>query len=134
MSLAAYDLVKPMAAHVFLCVVLYALLTIARAPKVWGFGSGAVEAYEARISANLTNQFEWPILFYAACLLALQTQSQRNVLVGLAWVFIMGRLIHSLVQILTTNVRLRGLVFTMNFLAVLAMWLVISFDQSGMTR
>jgi hypothetical protein len=43
----------------------------------------------------------------------------------LAWVFILGRVIHSGVQILTDNVRLRGLVFTINFLAVLAMWCLL---------
>ena len=33
-----------------------------------------------------------------------------------------GRVMHSGVQVLTANVRLRGVVFTINFLAVLAMW------------
>ena len=42
-----------------------------------------------------------------------------------AWVFIAGRLLHSGVQVLTTNVRLRALVFTVNFLAVLGLWLVV---------
>jgi len=41
---------------------------------------------------------------------------------ALAWVFVAGRVAHSLGQILTTNVRLRGLVFTVNFVAVLRMW------------
>lgn len=40
----------------------------------------------------------------------------------LAWVFIGGRLLHSYVQIITGNVRLRGLVFTLNFLAVIGLW------------
>ena len=40
----------------------------------------------------------------------------------LAWVFVGGRVLHSAVQIGTANVRLRGLVFTVNFLAVLALW------------
>jgi hypothetical protein len=31
-------------------------------------------------------------------------------------------LLHSAVQILTRNVRLRGLVFTLNFLAVIGLW------------
>ena len=46
----------------------------------------------------------------------------RPAAVALAWLFIAGRLLHSAVQILTTNVRLRGLVFTVNFLAVLGLW------------
>ncbi len=31
-------------------------------------------------------------------------------------------MLHSAVQVLTANVRLRGLVFTLNFLAVLGLW------------
>jgi hypothetical protein len=44
--------------------------------------------------------------------------------VTLAWVFVGGRLLHSYVQITTTNIRLRGLVFTVNFVAVLGLWAV----------
>lgn len=32
---------------------------------------------------------------------------------------------HSIVQIFTANVRLRGLVFTINFVAVLDLWTVL---------
>jgi hypothetical protein len=38
-----------------------------------------------------------------------------------AWVFVIGRVIHTLVQTLTNNVPLRGNVFTINFLAVVAL-------------
>ena len=40
----------------------------------------------------------------------------------LAWIFVGGRLLHSAAQILTTNIRLRGLVFMVNFVAVLGLW------------
>ena len=36
-----------------------------------------------------------------------------------AWVFVAGRVIHTLVQTLTDNVVLRGRVFVINFLAVI---------------
>ncbi|MCE3264397.1 MAG: hypothetical protein K0R43_3476 [Pseudoduganella sp.] len=120
-------LIYPMAAHVGLAVVLYVLLTIARAPAVWGLGrrangSNPWGALEPRISANLSNQFEWPLFFYAACLLVLQRQAVDQLQVSLAWVFIAGRVAHTCVQVFTKNVRLRGAVFTINFLAVVGMW------------
>ncbi len=122
-------LIFPMAAHVALAALLYALLTVARAPAVWGFGrrpdgSNPLAEMEPRISANLSNQFEWPLFFHVACLLLLQSQSGYLALV-LAWIFIAGRILHSAVQILTRNVRLRGVVFTVNFLAVLGLWLLV---------
>jgi hypothetical protein len=33
--------------------------------------------------------------------------------------------LHSLIQILTNNIRMRGVVFTLNFLAVIGLWLVL---------
>ncbi|MFV3308415.1 MAPEG family protein [Pseudomonas sp. NY15181] len=119
-----------MAVHVALTALLYVLLTIARAPKVWGIGKGPDGSnpwatVEPRISANLSNQFEWPVFFYAACLLLIQNQLAVAAAAWLAWIFIVGRVAHSCVQILTTNIRLRGLVFTINFLATLGMWAVV---------
>jgi hypothetical protein len=119
-----------MTAHVALTTFLYVLLTVARAPKVWGVGrrpdgSNPWAAVEPRISANLSNQFEWPLFFYAACLLLIQSQSNSSAATLLAWVFVGGRLAHSFVQICTTNIRTRGLVFTVNFLATLGLWAVV---------
>ncbi len=119
-------LIAPMAAHVALAAFLYVLLTVARAPAVWGIGRRADggnpwAGVEPRIGANLSNQFEWPLFFHVACLLLLQAQA-GPMAVALAWTFVAGRVLHSAVQILTGNVRLRGAVFTLNFLAVLGLW------------
>ena len=123
-------LLLPMATHVALTALLYVLLTIVRAPKIWGIGQNADGSnpwatVEPRISANLSNQFEWPVFFYAACLLLMHSQDIPTGAIWLAWLFILGRLIHSGVQIFTTNVRLRGAVFTINFLAVIGLWLYV---------
>ncbi len=124
-----HPLILAMAAHVALASFLYALLTVARAPVVWGIGRRADGSnpwvrLEPRISANLSNQFEWPLFFHIACLLLIQFQA-GTLAMALAWIFIVGRVLHSAVQILTNNVRLRGLVFTINFLAVLGMWVLV---------
>jgi hypothetical protein len=123
------DLLKlAMGAHVLWVALLYALLTIVRAPSVWGIGQSPSGAnpwsiVEPRVSANLKNQFEWPLLFYVVCLLLLiEPDAIDPVQEALAWVFVGGRVIHSGVQILTANIRLRGVIFTINFLAVLGMW------------
>lgn len=125
-----HPLILPMAAHVALAALLYLLLTITRAPAVWGIGrrvdgGNPWAEVEPRISANLSNQFEWPLFFYAACLVLMQMPSPSQAAVVLAWVFIAGRVLHSAVQILTRNIRLRGLVFTINFLAVLGLWVCV---------
>ena len=122
-------LLLPMTAHVALAALLYVLLTVARAPAIWGIGrradgSNPFAAMEPRIGANLSNQFEWPLFFHVACVLMMLLGTSAMA-IALAWLFVGGRLLHSAVQILTTNVRLRGLVFTVNFLAVLGLWGVL---------
>jgi len=126
----AYPLTFAMAAHVAHAGFLYVLLTIARAPSVWGVGSrpdgsNPWAEIEPRISANLSNQFEWPVFFHSACLLLLFQREAGHFVLALAWIFVGGRLLHSYVQIAGTSIRLRGLVFTVNFLAVLGLWTVV---------
>jgi hypothetical protein len=124
----AKSLSLAMVAHVAWLTVLYVALTVARAPAIWGIGrrpdgNNPLGVYEPRISANLRNQFEWPMLFYAVCLLVIvNPAAAQPAHLWLAWLFIAGRILHTGVQVLTANVRLRGVVFTVNFLAVLAMW------------
>lgn len=120
----------PMAAHVALAALLYAALTVARAPKVWGIGRRAdgstpFAAIEPRLSANLSNQFEWPLFFHVACLLLPRASGTAF---WLAWAFIAGRVLHTAVQVFTANVRLRGLVFMLNFVAVLGLWALLVAD------
>ncbi|WP_338847191.1 MAPEG family protein [Massilia sp. W12] len=125
-----HAMIYPMAAHVVWCAVLYCALTVARAPAVWGVGRRAdggnpFALWEPRISANLSNQFEWPLLFHIAGVLHIVQPSHTQTALTLAWLFIAGRLAHSAVQICTGNIRLRGAVFSINFLAALGLWLCL---------
>lgn len=121
----------PVFFQIFWVTMLYVLLTVFRAPKIWGIGARAdgtnpFAKLEPRVSANLTNQFEWPVLFYAICLLLIsRPEFFKPIYLWLAWFFVFGRVLHSGVQIFTTNIRLRGLIFTINFSAVLCMWFVL---------
>ncbi len=116
----------PMLAQIGLTFFLYAWLTVARTIAV---RNGETEyarfvrgrdkpLHVARISRNLANQFELPAIFYALVVLLIATGRVTWIDVAAAWVFVAGRLIHTLVQTLTDNVPLRGRVFMINFLAV----------------
>ena len=129
------NLLTPMFMHILLCALLYVFLTLARAPSVWGVGknkdgSNPFADIQPKVSANLSNQFEWPLFFHVvgALLIALE-EPISNSQIFLAWAFVVGRVLHSLVQIFTNNIRLRGLVFTINFVAVLAMWLLLFIEK-----
>ncbi|WP_062059939.1 MAPEG family protein [Cellvibrio sp. OA-2007] len=130
-------LIAAMLFHILWVAMLYVLLTVMRAPKIWGIGAKAdgtnpFAKIEPRASANLSNQFEWPVLFYAICtLLIARPDFYQPIYLWFAWLFVVGRIIHSIVQIFTTNIRLRGLIFTINFVAVMCMWLVLALDFFG---
>src|SRR5262245_49312525 len=125
----AIPILWPMLAHIGLIFVLYAWLTVARVGAVRRgeveyscFVLGREEPHQAaRISRNLSNQFELPLLFYAVVILLFVLGRVMTFDVIAAWMFVAGRIIHTLVQTLTDDVPLRGNVFTINFLAVVAL-------------
>lgn len=125
------QLIFPMLVHVSIVALLYVLLTVVRAPKVWNIGansdgSNPFAKLEPKISANLTNQFEWPVLFYAVSIILIsRPELYQPLYLWFAWLFIFGRIIHSLIQIFTSNIRLRGAIFTINFIAVICMWVIL---------
>jgi hypothetical protein len=114
-----------MLAHIGWVFLLYVWLTIARqlALKRGEVEYGAFARHDephhvARIAYNLANQFELPVIFYALVVLLIATNNVTTVDVIAAWVFVAGRVIHTLVQTLTDNVPLRGQMFLINFAGV----------------
>ena len=123
------DLIWPMLAHMALVFGLYAWLSVARTLAVRR-GTIGYDAFEytggeppaiARITRNLSNQFELPMLFYVSTLLLIQFAAVTVWDFWAAWVFIAGRVLHTAVQTQSSDVRLRGLVFGINALAVFAL-------------
>ena len=123
------SLLWPMLAQIALTCALYAWLTVARALAV---RSGQVDYASfvlgrdepknvARITRNLGNQFELPVIFYAIVVLLVALGRVATIDVVAAWVFVAGRVIHTAVQTLTDDVPLRGRVFMINFLALLVL-------------
>ena len=124
------QLLLPLFLHFGLVVGLYAALTRARLTAVRQ-GEAAKDDFaradgdpptSARIQRNLANQFEAPVFAWIAALLLILTAAVTVQDVAAAWVFLIGRLIHTAVQCRGDNVALRGQVFTINFLGVL--WLM----------
>jgi hypothetical protein len=115
----------PMLAHIGWVLLLYVWLTIVRTLAVRSgkvdyaaFAHGDEPPDIDRITRNLANQFELPVIFYAVVVLLIATGRVTAIDVIAAWVFVAGRVIHTLVQTLTDNVPLRGQVFLINFAGV----------------
>jgi hypothetical protein len=118
-------LLWPMLAQIGWTFCLYAWLTWARQQAVKrgkidysGFLLGREEPLEvARITRNLANQFELPVVFYTVVVLLVALRAAGTIDLVAAWGFFAGRIVHSLVQTLTNDVVLRGRVFLISFLA-----------------
>lgn len=127
----------PVFGHLALILFLFVIVSVKRMQAV---GQGEIKtddlAYKSnepeasrRWVNNLNNQFEVPTLFYALIALLYATGSVNWIYTSLAFVFLFGRLIHTFVQVTGDNVGLRGKVFTINFLALVCMWLVFFMDR-----
>jgi hypothetical protein len=129
MPLANTALLLPLLAHAALIGFLYGWLTVARKRAVdrgettlSGFVLSRDEPPDvARITRNLANQFEVPVLFYVAVVVILMADSTGPFDLAMAWLFVAGRVAHTVVQTTTNDVALRGKVFMVNFLGVLGL-------------
>ena len=122
----------PVAVHLALVLALFSMLGITRMGAIRrGEVPGGADSFarktaepeaSRRYAANLGNQFELPIFFHSLVALLWAADAVTGVQVALAWTFAIGRVLHSAVQTQTDTVPLRGAVFGINFLALVAMW------------
>lgn len=127
-------ILPPLFVQVALTLVLYAILASFRFyeafsnPKIGkAVKERRVDAYTKRtlwLSDNVKNQFELPILFYAAIILAIAADRPiSDGLITLAWTFVGLRVVHTILQVSVNIVLLRFLVFFAGYVTVILMWL-----------
>ena len=124
--MTGFEMFWPLLAHVLLVYILYGVLGLRRGKAVRegrmkksGYRENRDEPPECLfVKNNLANQFELPVVFYALVVLLVATNKVTTIDIVAAWLFVAGRVIHTLVQTLTDNVPLRGQVFLINFAGV----------------
>lgn len=124
MSDPRHLLLWPVLAQIGLTFGLYAWLSVVRLLAVrsgevtYGcFELGRAEPVRiARITRNLANQFELPVIVFACVILLIALDAVTGFDVWAGWIFFAGRVIHTGVQTLTDDVPLRGRVFLINTL------------------
>lgn len=80
---------------------------------------------------QMTNLFEFPVLFYAVICIALACNITDPLLQELAWYFVAGRWAHTLVHLTLNRLWLRTPVFMASNLVLLGMWLRIAWITFG---
>jgi len=131
MSLLEKLLVLSVFAQVVLTIGILLLMGRERVPKVM---SGEIkirdiaverDAYPIRarlLSNNFDNQFQLPVLFYVAALLALWAGGVGWVDVLLSVAFVFTRYVHAAIHVTTNNVYRRFSAYTAGLLLLSALW------------
>ena len=75
-------------------------------------------AWVNRASDNYNHLFEQPVAFYAVTLSIVLINDFDNLIVQLAWSYVLIRIIHSFVQIMVNIIVLRFLLFALGWLTI----------------
>lgn len=88
-------------------------------------GRNAWSEQATKVSNNYKNQFELPVLFYAACAFALILKIADPLMIGLAWAFSLSRIAHAAIHIGPNVVIWRGVAFLVGYAVLVLMWLLV---------
>ena len=82
---------------------------------------------------NFRNLFEVPVLFFAICCVLAITDNVTPLQIGLAWLYVALRVVHSLIHLTYNRVTHRSGVFITSTLCVFLMWglFAVALWQSG---
>ncbi len=93
--------------------------------------SDAYPRQARQVANSYANQFELPILFYLAIVLALLTRSGGWPMPLLAWAFVASRLAHAFIHVTTNNVIRRFYAFSVGVVVLAAMWILLAVRLLG---
>ena len=131
----SHPLILPMLIQMALSITILFWLAYSRVSRISKFGIAEIRktgfpTHVNNASDNFKNQFEVPVIFYVLSLLIIVAETSTKVIVGAAWVFVIGRVIHALIQ-LTKNIIFpwRFLVFLITVLALIVMLTAFIFQQ-----
>ena len=77
--------------------------------------------YVLKINNCIKNQFEVPVLFYVLVLAHVSLNAVNGFAVGIAWLFVLSRIVHAYIHTGSNHVPTRRRVFTVGVILVLAL-------------
>lgn len=129
----------PVLAHVLLIYIVYGVLGRRRYGAVKS-GEAKVGQYKVRstepassatVAANLSNQFELPVLFYVLCLTLHVTNGVNYLTLALMWIFVASRCFHAWVHLTSNNLLLRSRSFSFGAVIILLGWIRFALHLLG---
>jgi len=120
----------PIIAHIFLVVVLYIVLALRKSAaikaggvdrKATALNNKAWPESMVRVSNNIDNNFEAPMLFYGVCMVSFMVGATGLFAMVCAFGYVALRYVHSYVHISSNYVPVRLSIFAVSLLVILAM-------------
>lgn len=123
-------IIWPVLAQIFLTLMMFIILGVRKAKAV---KAGEVNRQQAalsnrvwpadviKVSNNIANQFEVPVLYYVLCLVLYSINAVDIVAVVLAWLFVLSRFAHANVHLGSNYVPVRFRLFLAGCLVMIAM-------------
>lgn len=127
--MSEHGMITPVVALVIWSLIMLIWLYATRIPAMAKAkvkpGEATKAQMEALPSANVANNYnhlmEQPTLFYALCF-ALELLGQANdINIGLAWLYVVIRIVHSLLQATVNFIPIRFLIFVLGSLVLMAL-------------
>jgi hypothetical protein len=127
----------PVLAQIFLTLIMYIVLGVRKAK--------AVEAREfnrqlaalnnkvwpkdvVKVSNNIANQFEIPVLFYVLCVVLYSINAAGMIAILLAWLFVLSRFAHAYVHIGSNYVQMRLRLFLVGCFVLIAILIQVAWE------
>ena len=134
----SFAVLWPVVVQAFATLGLYVAMSRVRVAAV---KAGKVEARAYKYVENepeetrnytraLANQFESPVLFYAACLTAYVPDTANLVVVLLAWAFALSKLVHMVLHATQNRLRHRRPAFFAAYFFLVFLWIAVAVSMA----
>ncbi len=95
-------------------------------PKFYKVYQGGEESETSqKLARHFVHLFETPVLFYVACLAAMQMGITGYLFLALAWVFVLLRIVHAYIHIGKNRLQPRIRAYFASWIVLLLMWAVL---------
>lgn len=79
-----------------------------------------------KVSNNIANQFQTPVLFYILSIVFFLTNSVTTLVLALSWIYVITRIMHAFVHVTSNKISLRLSSFTVGVICLMGL-VVIAF-------
>ena len=120
----------PVLVQILLTIVGFMLMGVQKAKAVkandvdmtkTALNNDAWPEYVMKVTNNVRNQFQVPLLFYVLCFVFYSINAVTTTVLYLAWAFVISRIVHAYIHMSSNYVPARFRVFTLGFVILVVM-------------